>query len=134
MCREHREEVLIPIDRRDDKSLHVWENGSSRRGWDFVVVVQSLSHVQLFVTPWTTAHQAPLSMKFPRQKYWTGLSFLSPGNLADPGIKLLSPALADKYFTAEPPEMSNDTKKWMFCGGKTKKMTLSYFRQELNLE
>ena len=48
----------------------------------------SLSHVQLFVTPWTVAHHAPLSMGFSRQEYWSGLSFPSPGDLPDPGIKL----------------------------------------------
>ena len=48
---------------------------------------QSLSHVQLFATPWTVAYQAPLSMGFSRQEYWTGLPFPSPGDLPDPGIK-----------------------------------------------
>ena len=48
----------------------------------------SLSHVQLFVTPWTVAHHAPLSMGFSRQEYLSGLSFPSPGDLPDPGIKL----------------------------------------------
>ena len=42
-----------------------------------------------FVTPWTAAHQAPLSMGFPRQEYWSVLPFPSPGDLPDPGIKLL---------------------------------------------
>ena len=46
------------------------------------VCVQSLSHVQLFVTPWTLACQAPLSMGFPRQEYWSGLPFPSPGDLS----------------------------------------------------
>ena len=45
-----------------------------------------------FATPWTVAHQAPLSMKFPRQEYWSGLSFPSPGDFPDPGIELSSPA------------------------------------------
>ena len=45
-----------------------------------------------FVTQGTVAHQAPLSMGFPRQEYWNGLPFLSPGDLADPGIKPASPA------------------------------------------
>ena len=53
-----------------------------------------LSHVQLFVTPWTVAHQAPLSMGFSRQEYWSGLPFPSPGDLPDPGIEPASPALA----------------------------------------
>ena len=46
-----------------------------------------------FVTPWTIARQAPLSMGFPRQEYWSGLPFASPGNLPDPGIEPTSPAL-----------------------------------------
>ena len=44
-------------------------------------------------TPWTVAHQAPLSMGFPKQEYWGGLPFPSPGDLPDPGIKPRSPAL-----------------------------------------
>ena len=55
------------------------------------VCSQSLSGVQLFVTPWTVAHQAPLSMGFSRQEYWSGLLFLPPGDLSDPGIKPMSP-------------------------------------------
>ena len=54
---------------------------------------QSLSRVQLFTTPLTVAHQAPLSMGFPRQNYWSGLPFPSPENLPDPGIESMSPAL-----------------------------------------
>ena len=46
-----------------------------------------------FVTPWTVAHQAPLSMGFPRQEYWSGLPFPIPGDLLDPGIKPASPVL-----------------------------------------
>ena len=45
------------------------------------------------LTPWTLAHQAPLSMGFPTKGYWSGLSFPSPGDLPDPGIKPVSPAL-----------------------------------------
>ena len=52
---------------------------------------QSLSPVQLFATPWTIAHQAPLSMGFPRQEYLSGLPFLSPGDLPNPGIRPISP-------------------------------------------
>ena len=55
------------------------------------------------VTPRTGAPQAPLSMGFPRQEYWSGLPFPSPGDLPDPGIKLMSPALQDYSFTADPP-------------------------------
>ena len=46
-----------------------------------------------FETPWTVAHQAPLSMEFFRQEYWSGLPFPSPGDLPDPGIETASPAL-----------------------------------------
>ena len=55
------------------------------------------------MTPWTTVHQAPLSMGFSRQEYWSGLPFLSPGDLPKPGIKPVSPALAGRFFTTEPP-------------------------------
>ena len=52
-----------------------------------------LSLVWLLVTPWTVAHQALLSMRLPRQEYWSGLTFPSPGNLSDPGITPVSPTL-----------------------------------------
>ena len=55
-----------------------------------------------FVTPWTVAHQVPLSMGFPKQEFWSGLPFPSPGDLADPEIKPTSPALASGFFTTEP--------------------------------
>ena len=55
--------------------------------------VKSLSHVRLFATPWTVAHQAPLSVGFSREEYWSGLPFPSPGDLPNPGIELGSPAL-----------------------------------------
>ena len=56
-----------------------------------------------FVTPWTVGHQAPLSMGFPRQEYWSGLPFPSHGALPDPGLELESPALAGGFFTTDPP-------------------------------
>ena len=56
-----------------------------------------------FVTSWTVAHQAPLSMKFSRQEDWSGLPIPSPGHLPNPGIKPASPALAGRFFTIEPP-------------------------------
>ena len=64
---------------------------------------QLLSHVRLFGTPWTVALQAPLSIGFPIKEYWSGLPFPSPGDLLDPGIEPTSPALADRFFTLEPP-------------------------------
>ena len=54
--------------------------------------VKPLSRVRLFATPWTIAHQSPLSMGFSRQEYWSGLPFPPPGDLPQPGIELTSPA------------------------------------------
>ena len=54
-------------------------------------------------TPWSVAHQAPLSTGFPRQEYWSGLPFPSPGDLPDSGIKPTSPALQANSLPAEPP-------------------------------
>ena len=59
------------------------------------------------VTPWAVASQAPLSMGSPRQEYWSGLPFLPPGDLPDPGVKPESSALAGGFFT-EPPEKLPD--------------------------
>ena len=71
------------------------------------VCVQFLSHVQLFVTPWTVACKAPLPMGFSRQEYWSGLPFPPAVNLPDPGIEYPvlaeSSALARRFFTTEPP-------------------------------
>ena len=67
-----------------------------------------LSGVQLFVTPPTLACQAALSMGFPRQEYWSGLPFPPPGDLPDPRIKSVSPALAGRLFTPEPLEQVVD--------------------------
>ena len=54
-------------------------------------------------TSWTVALQTPPSMRFPRQEYWSGLPFPSPGDLPDPGIKPVSAALAGGFFITEPP-------------------------------
>ena len=66
------------------------------------VCVKSLSHLQIFATPWTVAHQAPLSMGYSRQKYWSGLPFPSPGDLPNPGIKPRSHALQADTLSSEP--------------------------------
>ena len=65
--------------------------------------VKSLSRVQLFATPCTIAHPAPLSMGFSRQGYWSELPFPSPGDLPNPGIKLRSPTLQADALISEPP-------------------------------
>ena len=67
---------------------------------------KSLSCVRPFATPWTVAHQAPLSMGFSRQEYWSGLPFPSPGNLPNPGTEPRSPALQADALTSEPPGKS----------------------------
>ena len=67
------------------------------------VRAKSISRVRLFATLWTVACRAPLSMGFSRQEYWSGLPFLSPGDLPDPGMQtgsLMSPELASGFFTS----------------------------------
>ena len=65
--------------------------------------LKSLSHVRLFLTPWTVTYQAPPTMKFSRQESWSGLTFSSPGDLPDPGIEPWSPALQADALPSEPP-------------------------------
>ena len=62
-----------------------------------------LSCVWLFTTPWTIAHQPPLSMEFSRQEYWNGLSFPSPGGLPNPRVEPRSPTLQADSLLSEPP-------------------------------
>ena len=64
--------------------------------------MKSFSHVRLFVTPWTVAHQAPPSTGFSRQEYWSGWPFPSPGDLPHPGIKPGSPTLQADALPSEP--------------------------------
>ena len=66
-------------------------------------IVSSLSCVRLFVTSWTVADQAPLSMGFSRQEYWSGLPFPSPGDLPDLGIEPGSPTLQADALSSKPP-------------------------------
>ena len=76
------------------------------RDTECISVLSRFSHVQLFAIPWTIAHQAPLSMGFSRQEYWSGLPSPPPGYLPDPGIapaSLMSPALADGSLPLAPP-------------------------------
>ena len=70
------------------------------------VCAQLLSCVQLLATPWTVAHQAPLSLEFSRQEYCSGLPFPPSGDLPDSGIEpasLVPPALAGRFFITVPP-------------------------------
>ena len=66
-------------------------------------IISVLSVVRLFATPWTVAYQAPPSMGFSRQEYWSGLPFPSPGDLPNPGIEPGPPAFQADTLTSEPP-------------------------------
>ena len=70
---------------------------------------KSLSRIRLFEIPWTVAYQAPPSMGFSRQEYWSGLPFPSPGDLPDPGIKPRSPPLQADTLPSELPRMLRKT-------------------------
>ena len=75
-------------------------------------VLTCFSPVSLLSTPWTVAHQVPLSLGFSRQEYWSGLPFPSPGNLSHPGIKPMSPTLqADSL----PVSYQERQLKWKFA-------------------
>ena len=83
-------------------------------------VLSHFSRVQLFVIPWTVACQAPLSMGFSRQEYWSGLPFLSPRGLPNPGMEPESPALTGRFFTTEPPGKPE-------CGHRTWEISPSHW-------
>ena len=74
------------------QELLVYRGGDIDLDRWIVTIVKSLSRVRHFVTLWTIAYQAPLSMGFSRKEYWSGLPFPSPGDLPDPGIKPASSA------------------------------------------
>ena len=83
--------------------------------------VKLLSHVQLFATPWTADYQAPPSMGFSRQEYWSGLLFSSPEDLPHPGIELGSPALQTLYCLSHQGKspygvIKLSTASWYMCG------------------
>ena len=92
--------------------------------WNVVCVSRSVMS-DSFVTPWTVDHQAPLSMEFLRQEYWTGLPFPSLGDLPDPGIKPRSPALQADYLPSEPPgRPKQDRDEVRIQRSKTEKLEL----------
>ena len=109
--------------------------------------MKALSRVRILATPWTVAYQAPPSMGFSRQEYWSGLPFRSPGDLPNPGIEPRSPALQADTLTSEPPGkwnanqnynekrfytreddydqmMENNKQEWA-CGNNPSKMTVA---------
>ena len=71
------------------------------------------SRVLLFVTPWTVTHQAPLSIEFSRQEYWSGLPLPTPGDLPDPGIEPASLSFPALVFTTVPPRKSRAGSKFI---------------------
>ena len=79
------------------------------------VCAQSLSGVWLFATPWTRAHQAPLSMGFFIQEYWGGLPLPPPEDLSNSGIKPASSAMAGEFFTTAPPAAAAAAKLLQSC-------------------
>ena len=78
----------------------------------------SLSLVRLFVTPWTVAHQVPLSIGFSRQEYWNGLPFPSPGDLPNPGTEPRSPALQADPLPSDPPGRLGCIVMYVLCINK----------------
>ena len=85
-----------------------------------VTCAQSLSHVHLFVTPWTAACQAPLSMVFSQQEFWSRVPFPTPEDLPNPGIELTSLA---------PPELQVDSLQLYHLGSAI--LLISWFKLEL---
>ena len=95
-----------------------WE----KPGEETISEVKSLCRVQLFGTPWIVAHQAPPSMEFSRQEYWSGLPFPSPGDLPDPGIEPRSRTLRADALPSEP--QAETYRKARYC----KIMNLVYYK------
>ena len=93
-----------------------------------VICVYMFSHIQFFATPWIVVHQAPLSMGFPRQEYWSRLPFPSPGDLPNPGTGPafpVSPILAGEFFTTEP---SRKPPGYLWLSVKSRVPETSYFQ------
>ena len=80
-----------------------WREPGKSLCFDNFYQLKSLSHVQFFATTWTVAYQAPLSMGFSRQEWWSGLPFPSPGDLSNPGIEPTSPSLQADALASEAP-------------------------------
>ena len=104
----------------NEKTLTPWKESYDQP------VVKLFSRVRIFVIPWTVAHQAPLSVEFSRQEYWTRLPFPSPRYLPNPGIKPRSPALRADALPSEPPGNLPPKK----CGKKRRKKM--YIHREKN--
>ena len=97
----HRQSQPIAISGASRTSSSPWSCPFALYGCGHIVSCWVVS--DFFVAPWAVACQAPLSVGFPRQEYWSGLPFPPPGHLPSPGIELMSSALAGGFFTLEPP-------------------------------
>ena len=95
-CQKH-------LHQRNQETLKLSHLSSGLLVVKLMYMLSHLSRVQLFAIPWTVACQAPLSMGFPRQEYWNGLPFPSPGALPDPEMEPASPALAGGFSITERP-------------------------------
>ena len=84
------------------------------------------------VTSWTVPHQAPLSMGFSRQEYWSGLAFPSPGDLLDPGIKPRSPALQADSLLSKPPGKPQAQRGHEKCIALVKLTQCQYWSRKLS--
>ena len=102
--------LYVPFSQRDHSPTETITSLQAITRYCHCPIVCMLGHVRLFMTPWTIAHQAPQSMGFPKQEYWSGLPFPPPRYLPDPGIEPESPALAGRFFTTESPR--NPTRYW----------------------
>ena len=100
-----------------DSVLLWWLKGLWVIVWNSVNQVKLLSRVRLFVTPWTVAYQAPQSMEFSWQEYWSGLPFPSPGDRPNPGIEPGSPAFQADALPSEPPGKSCSITRAAECLG-----------------
>ena len=94
-------QLAICIRVLDGKNLSPWKHAISIQYYD--MTLKSLSRVRLFAPPWTVAYQAPPSMEFSRQEYWSGFPFPSPGDLSNPGIEPRSPTLQADALPSELP-------------------------------
>ena len=104
-------ETVNPLKREPSNVEKVKKCKGLHKDEVFTWVLSRFGCVRLFETPWTVAHQAPLSMGLSRQEYWSGLPFCSPGDLPDPGIKPRSPALQADSLTSEPTQTEFGEKK-----------------------
>ena len=114
----------------DIQGLNWVSNRSFLNPWRLSLLFSHEVMSDSFVIPWTVARQAPLSMGFARQEYWSSLPFPSPGDLPDPEIEPTSPALAERFFTTEPPEKPHED----FTSEETEAQKDEFFLQYSCLE